>query len=126
MVDGARLQRWQFFVDRGGTFTDCIGREPVTGALSVVKIPSSDLAPLLGIRQLLGLSDSAPIPPCKVRLGTTLGTNALLERRGARSALIVTRGFADRLELGDQTRPDLFALEIKRPRPLPEQMLEVD
>jgi 5-oxoprolinase (ATP-hydrolysing) len=81
---------------------------------------------LVGIRLLLGLPPDAPIPACEVRLGTTLGTNALLERRGARSALLLTRGFGDLLELGDQTRPDLFALEIKRPRPLPEQVLEVD
>ncbi len=117
--------RWQFFVDRGGTFTDCIGREPTTGALSVVKIPSSDDAPLLGIRRLLGLADNAPIPACEVRLGTTLGTNALLERRGARCALLLTRGFGDLLELGDQTRPELFALAIRKPRPLPERVLEV-
>jgi 5-oxoprolinase (ATP-hydrolysing) len=117
--------RWQFFVDRGGTFTDCIGREPATGALSVVKVPSSDDAPLIGIRRLLGLGDDAPIPACEVRLGTTLGTNALLERRGARCALLLTRGFGDLLELGDQTRPDLFALAIQKPRPLPERVLEV-
>ena len=117
---------WQFFIDRGGTFTDCIGRDPRTGALSVVKVPSSDSAPLLGIRRLLGLGEADAIPACEVRLGTTLGTNALLERRGARSALLLTRGFGDLLELGDQTRPDLFALEIKKPRPLPELVLEVD
>lgn len=123
MVDAAC---WQFFVDRGGTFTDCIGRDPSSGALSVVKVPSTDDAPLVGIRLLLGLAPDAPIPACEVRLGTTLGTNALLERRGARSALLLTRGFGDLLELGDQTRSDLFALEIKRPRPLPELVLEVD
>jgi 5-oxoprolinase (ATP-hydrolysing) len=117
---------WQFFVDRGGTFTDCIGRDPHTGALSIVKVPSSDQAPLLGIRRLLGLGDADAIPACEVRLGTTLGTNALLERHGARSALLLTRGFGDLLELGDQTRPDLFALEIKKPRSLPEAVLEVD
>jgi 5-oxoprolinase (ATP-hydrolysing) len=118
--------RWQFFVDRGGTFTDCIGRDPESGELSVVKVPSSDDAPLIGIRRLLGLPDGSPIPPCELRLGTTLGTNALLERRGARSALLLTRGFGDLLELGDQTRPELFALEIRKPPPLPERVLEVD
>ncbi len=122
MVDETR---WQFFVDRGGTFTDCIGRHPTTGALTVVKVPSSDDAPLVGIRRLLGLAESDPIAACEVRLGTTLGTNALLERRGARSALLLTRGFGDLLELGDQTRPELFALEIKKPKPLPERVLEV-
>src|SRR6478752_743432 len=116
---------WQFFIDRGGTFTDCIGRDPQSGALAVVKVPSSDEAPLVGIRQLLGLSAAQPIPPCEVRLGTTLGTNALLERRGARSALLLTRGFGDLLELGDQTRPELFALRIEPRRPLPERVLEI-
>src|SRR6478735_8225955 len=116
---------WQFFVDRGGTFTDCSGLSP-GGELSVVKVPSSDEAPLIGIRQLLGLGETDAIPPCEVRLGTTLGTNALLERKGARSALLLTRGFGDLLELGDQTRPDLFALEIRRPQPLPERTVELD
>lgn len=118
--------RWQFFIDRGGTFTDCIGKDPATGLLEVVKVPSSDDAPLVGIRQLLGLAGNAAIPPCEVRLGTTLGTNALLERRGARSALLLTRGFGDLLRLGDQTRPELFALAIERPSPLPERVVEVD
>jgi 5-oxoprolinase (ATP-hydrolysing) len=117
--------RLQFFVDRGGTFTDCIARDPVSGALSVVKVPSSDQAPLEGIRQLLGLPAGAPIPPCELRLGTTLGTNALLERRGARCALLLSRGFGDLLELGDQTRPELFALEIQKSGPLPERVCEV-
>jgi 5-oxoprolinase (ATP-hydrolysing) len=118
--------RWQFFIDRGGTFTDCIARHPESGELTVLKVPSSDEAPLIGIRQLLGLGPNDAIPPCEVRLGTTLGTNALLERRGARSALLLTRGFADLLELGDQTRPDLFALQIVPPAVLPERTLEVD
>jgi 5-oxoprolinase (ATP-hydrolysing) len=118
--------RWQFYIDRGGTFTDCIARHPETGELSVVKVPSSDDAPLVGIRQLLGLAANEAIPACEVRLGTTLGTNALLERRGARSALLLTHGFADLLALGDQTRPDLFALEIARATALPERTLEVD
>ncbi|HVY27605.1 MAG TPA: hydantoinase B/oxoprolinase family protein [Polyangiaceae bacterium] len=118
--------RWQFFIDRGGTFTDCIGKDPATGALSVVKVPSTDDAPLIGIRQLLGLAPEQAIPPCEVRLGTTLGTNALLERRGARCALVLTRGFGDLLELADQTRPDLFALRIEPSARLPERTLEVD
>jgi len=118
--------RWQFFIDRGGTFTDCIGRHPRSGVLSVVKVPSSDDAPLVGIRQLLSLGPNDAIPPCEVRLGTTVGTNALLERRGARSALVLTRGFGDLLRLGDQTRPDLFALRIDQPKSLPEQVVEVD
>jgi 5-oxoprolinase (ATP-hydrolysing) len=118
--------QWQFFVDRGGTFTDCIAKDPVTGALTALKVPSSDEAPLVGIRRLLGLAEGAAIPPCEVRLGTTLGTNALLERRGARSALLLTRGFGDLLLLGDQTRPELFALRIRKPPVMPERVLEVD
>jgi 5-oxoprolinase (ATP-hydrolysing) len=60
----------------------------------------------------MGLADDAPVPPCHVRMGTTIATNALLERRGAPCALVITRGFADLLAIGDQTRPDLFALAI--------------
>ena len=73
--------RWQFWIDRGGTFTDCLGRAP-TGELSVAKVLSDDRAPLVGIRQLLGQAPDTPIPPCDVRMGTTVATNALLERRG--------------------------------------------
>lgn len=124
--------RWQFWIDRGGTFTDCLGWAPQgsqTGAraeLRVAKVPSSDEAPLIAIRQLMGLAPGAPIPPCDVRMGTTLATNALLERSGARVGLVVTRGFGDVLRIGDQTRPDLFALDIVRPAPLPEAVLETD
>jgi 5-oxoprolinase (ATP-hydrolysing) len=120
------LARWQFWIDRGGTFTDCIGREPATGALTVVKVPSSDAAPVIGIRRLLGLADDAPVPACDVRMGTTVATNALLERRGAPTALAITRGFGDLLAIGDQTRPDLFALDVERPAPLPCAVVELD
>ena len=73
------MERWQFWLDRGGTFTDCVAREPGTGALCVAKVPSSDDAPLVAIRTILGLMPDAPIPPCDVRMGTTLATNAILE-----------------------------------------------
>jgi 5-oxoprolinase (ATP-hydrolysing) len=118
--------RWQLWIDRGGTFTDCIGREPGTGALRVTKVPSSDDAPLRGIRALLGLRDDEPIPPCELRMGTTLGTNALLERRGEPCGLAITRGFGDLLEIGDQTRPEIFALHVDRPPPLHAATLELD
>lgn len=118
--------RWQFWIDRGGTFTDCIGREPQTGRLCVTKVLSSDDAPLEGIRRLLGLDPGQPIPPCDVRMGTTLATNALLERKGRRCALVITRGFGDLLEIGDQSRPDIFALRIERPQVVYEHVLEVD
>ncbi len=117
--------RWAFWIDRGGTFTDCIGRHPTTGELSVAKVLSSDRAPLVGIRQLLGLDEDAPIPPCDVRMGTTVATNALLERKGVRTALVVTRGFGDLLEIGTQARPDLFALDIRKPELLYSRVVEV-
>jgi 5-oxoprolinase (ATP-hydrolysing) len=119
-------QPWHIWIDRGGTFTDCVGREPHTGRLRAVKLLSSDHAPLLGIRRLMGLADDAQVPPCRVRMGTTLATNALLERSGAPCGLVVTRGFADLLAIGDQTRPELFALAIAPPTLLHRAVLEVD
>ncbi|MBM4361443.1 MAG: 5-oxoprolinase, partial [Deltaproteobacteria bacterium] len=118
--------RPEIWIDRGGTFTDCVLRDPASGRLSAVKVLSSAGAPLEGIRALLGLGPDAPLPPCDVRLGTTLVTNALLERRFARTLLVVTRGFGDVLAIGDQTRPELFALRVERPPPLHEAVLEVD
>ena len=114
-----------FFIDRGGTFTDCLALDE-QGSLRVAKVLSSDRAPLDGIRTLLGLGPSEPIPACNVRLGTTLATNALLERKGQRFALLITRGFRDLLEIGTQARPDLFALSIQKPSVLYDAVLEVD
>jgi 5-oxoprolinase (ATP-hydrolysing) len=121
-----RAFRHEVWIDRGGTFTDCVALERETGELKVTKVPSSDAAIAEGIRRLFGLDDAAPLPPCDVRLSTTIATNALLERRGVASALAITRGFADLLAIGDQTRPDLFALAVERPEPLPRAVLEVD
>ncbi|HTV25096.1 MAG TPA: hydantoinase/oxoprolinase family protein, partial [Polyangiaceae bacterium] len=118
--------RYAFWIDRGGTFTDCIKFDRASGALEVAKVLSSDRAPLVGIRRLLGLGESEPIPPCEVRLGTTVATNALLERRGARAALMITRGFRDVLAIGDQTRPELFELDIRKPEALYQKVVEVD
>jgi 5-oxoprolinase (ATP-hydrolysing) len=118
--------RHEFWIDRGGTFTDCIHLDRETGELDAVKVPSSDGAALDGIRALLGLAPFEPIPACDIRLGTTLATNALLERRGVPSALAITRGFADLLEIGDQRRPDLFALSIEKTPPLHGAVLELD
>ncbi len=118
--------RWSFWIDRGGTFTDCLGREPASGQIRVAKLLSSDRAPLEGIRRLLGLREDQPIPPCDVRMGTTLATNALLERKGAPCALLITRGFRDLLAIGTQARPDIFALAIQRPDLLYRAVLEVD
>jgi 5-oxoprolinase (ATP-hydrolysing) len=194
--------RWQFWLDVGGTFTDCLARRPdgtllrrkvlssatVKGrvddsstrqiivdsarwgdpdnfwtgytlrlldhegaVLDVARVKSSDSglvldrplvtmpirgqsfelvspedAPLLAIRQFRQLRLDEPIPPCVVRLGTTKGTNALLTRRGARCALVTTRGFCDILDIGYQNRPRLFELAIKKPVPLAETAVEVD
>ena len=117
---------WQFWIDRGGTFTDCLGCDPASGEVRAVKVLSSDRAPLDGIRRLLGIASDAAIPPCEVRMGTTLATNALLERRGVPCALAVTRGFGDLLAIGDQSRPELFALDVVKSPPLAEVVIEVD
>ncbi|MFW2388590.1 MAG: hydantoinase B/oxoprolinase family protein [Polyangiales bacterium] len=117
--------RHQFWIDRGGTFTDCIHRDRDTGAIHVTKVPSSDQAPIQGIRALLGLGPSDPIPPAEVRMGTTLATNALLERGGRPTVLVSDEGLGDLIRIGDQTRPDLFALEIDKPTPLPDSVVEV-
>ncbi|HEY5373419.1 MAG TPA: hydantoinase/oxoprolinase N-terminal domain-containing protein, partial [Polyangiaceae bacterium] len=114
-----------FFIDRGGTFTDCLAIDD-QGGLRVAKVLSSDRAPLEGIRALLGLGPNEPIPACNVRMGTTLATNALLERKGQRFALLITRGFRDLLEIGTQARPDLFALAIQKPSLLYDAVLEID
>lgn len=114
---------WHFWIDRGGTFTDCVGRDPATGELHVVKVPSSDQAPIEGMRRILRRPDG-PLPVCQVALATTLGTNALLQRRGAATALVVTRGFADLLAIGDQTRPQLFALHVAKDPLLPAATIE--
>jgi 5-oxoprolinase (ATP-hydrolysing) len=105
-------------MDRGGTFTDCIllGDD---GSVTTTKVLSSDEAPVTGARVLLELAPAEPIPPCAFRIGTTVATNALLERAGARVAFVVTEGFADVLAIGTQARPDLFDVRAARPRALP-------
>ena len=115
---------WSFWIDRGGTFTDVIGRAP-DASLSTRKLlsasPAYGDAAVEGMRRLLNLPPDAPFPAHRVaaiRMGTTVATNALLERRGARTLLVTTQGFADALRIGDQSRPDLFALSIVRPEPL--------
>ncbi len=119
---------WEFAIDRGGTFTDCVAVAP-DGALYTVKVLSSDSAPLEAIRALLerqaGLAPAAPLPPCRVRLGTTVATNALLERRGAAVGLVANRGLGDVVAIGTQERPDLFSLAIAKPEPLHARVLEV-
>jgi 5-oxoprolinase (ATP-hydrolysing) len=127
------MSRWAFWIDRGGTFTDVVARDPA-GALHVKKLLSEDPAhledaPLRAIRELLELPEGAPLDAARidsVRMGTTVATNALLERRGAKVALIVTTGFEDALEIGTQARPDLFALAIRKPEPLVAEVVGLD
>src|SRR5215510_11049210 len=115
-------RRWQFWIDRGGTFTDIVGQRP-DGAIVTKKLLSDNPeqyadAALAGIRDLLGLARDAPIPGRSieaVKMGTTVATNALLERKGEPTALFVTRGFRDVLRIAYQNRPQLFARHIVLP-----------
>src|SRR5690348_7843106 len=124
---------WDFWIDRGGTFTDVIGRRP-DGTLVAHKLLSENPeayrdAAVQGIRDLLGLAPGAPIPPGligAVKMGTTVATNALLERKGERTLLITTRGFRDALKIGYQARPRIFARQIIKPDMLFERVVEVD
>jgi 5-oxoprolinase (ATP-hydrolysing) len=123
---------WQFWIDRGGTFTDVVGRRPDGGLVTRKVLSESpgrqEDAALAGIRQTLGLPPGAPIPEGvveTVRMGTTVATNALLERRGERTLLVVNRGFADVLRIGNQARPRLFDLAIHLPTQLYERVVEV-
>ncbi len=115
---------WQFWIDRGGTFTDVIGRPP-SGELVTAKLlsaaPAYEDAAVEGMRRLLDVEEGAPFPASRVaaiKMGTTVATNALLERKGARTLLVITQGFADALRIGDQSRPELFALDVVRQGPL--------
>ena len=110
---------WNFYIDRGGTFTDIVAEGP-DGALTTLKLlsqsPAYDDAAPEGIRRVLGLAADAPIPQGaigEVRMGTTVATNALLERKGEPTVLVTTKGFADQLRIGNQARPKLFALKIE-------------
>ncbi|WP_097458817.1 hydantoinase B/oxoprolinase family protein [Mangrovitalea sediminis] len=123
--------RWQFWVDRGGTFTDIIGRRP-DGVMVTHKVLSENPeqyrdAALKGIRDLLGIAADDPIPADRiehVKMGTTVATNALLERKGERTVLVVTEGFGDALRIGYQARPEIFARRIELPSLLYEQVVE--
>jgi 5-oxoprolinase (ATP-hydrolysing) len=121
---------WEFWIDRGGTFTDVLGRGP-DGVIETRKLLSSSAlyedAGVEAMRRLLGAESGAPFPAERVaaiRMGTTVATNALLERNGAKTLFVTTAGFADSLLIGDQSRPDLFALDIVRPAPLYEGVVE--
>lgn len=116
---------WAFWIDVGGTFTDCIGRSP-DGRRYQAKVLSRDDAPVLAIRQVMGLRPDEPIGPVTISLGTTRGTNALLERKGAPVALVTTQGFADLLHIGTQARQHLFKLKIEKPPVLHSGVYELD
>lgn len=124
---------WQFWIDRGGTFTDIVARRP-DGRLLTHKLLSENPdryrdAAVAGIRALLQIPDDAPIPPGTVeavRMGTTVATNALLERAGERTLLVITRGFGDALRIGYQSRPRIFDRHIVLPDQLYERTVEVD
>jgi len=123
---------WDFWIDRGGTFTDVIGRDR-RGRLHPIKLlsegPTYSDAAVEGVRRLLGLGSSEPIPTGAIRvvkMGTTVATNALLERRGERTLLVTTRGFRDALEIGYQARPRIFARAIEKPEQLYSDVIEID
>jgi 5-oxoprolinase (ATP-hydrolysing) len=124
---------WEFWIDRGGTFTDVIGRGP-DGKLTAHKLLSENPeayrdAAVEGIRRLLGLKPGEPVPTARigaVKMGTTVATNALLERKGERTLLLITKGFRDALRIGYQARPKIFAKHIIKPDMLYERVAEVD
>src|ERR1700735_1192205 len=123
--------RWQFWIDRGGTFTDIVGYAP-DGRLHTHKLLSENPsqyadAAVEGIRRLLGLVPGEPITAQRVscvKMGSTVATNALLERKGERTALVITRGFRDALRIATQARPRLFDRHIVLPELLYERVIE--
>jgi 5-oxoprolinase (ATP-hydrolysing) len=133
-MDGAQHNdTWDFWIDRGGTFTDVIGRRP-DGSLVAHKLLSDNPeaygdAAVQGIRDLIGVKSGEPIPPGligRVKMGTTVATNALLERKGERTLLVTTKGFRDALKIGYQARPKIFARHIIKPEMLYERVVEVN
>src|ERR1041384_1660566 len=129
----ANPARWQFWIDRGGTFTDIVARRP-DGSLTTHKLlsenpPRYEDAALQGLRDAMGGAAGAPLPSEQIdafKMGTTVATNALLERKGDRTLLAITRGFADALRIGDQKRPRLFDRHIVLPSQLYERVAEIE
>lgn len=124
--------KWRFAVDRGGTFTDVIGVDPA-GEFHTMKLlsqsPDYDDASIEGIRTMLGLKRDVPLPQDQIegiRFGTTVATNALLERKGGKVALLITQGFKNLLEIGYQDRPDIFKLCIRKTPPVYSTVIEVN
>jgi 5-oxoprolinase (ATP-hydrolysing) len=127
-----KTRQWRFAIDRGGTFTDVVGVDPA-GHYHILKLlsvsPEYGDASIEGIRRMIGLMSGERLPEEKIggiRFGTTVATNALLERTGGRVALLITRGFRDLLEIGYQNRPDIFRLCIKKSLPFYSTVVEVD
>ncbi|ELR98473.1 hydantoinase B/oxoprolinase family protein [Gloeocapsa sp. PCC 73106] len=124
---------WEFWIDRGGTFTDIVAKCP-DGKILIHKLLSENPeqyqdAPVEGMRHLLGLGSDVPIPMtdiAMIKMGTTVATNALLERKGEPTVLVITKGFGDALRIAYQNRPDLFAREIILPEMLYQSVIEVE
>src|SRR5213595_1500606 len=133
MAEPRNSGRWQFWIDRGGTFTDIVARRP-DGSIATHKLLSENPgryrdAALAGIRKILNLSEGQPIPAGAidaVKMGTTVATNALLERKGERTVLFITRGFRDALRIAYQNRPRLFDRQIVLPEMLYSGVFEVE
>ncbi|MGH8136326.1 MAG: hydantoinase/oxoprolinase N-terminal domain-containing protein, partial [Steroidobacteraceae bacterium] len=121
---------WQFWIDRGGTFTDIIGRAPDGRLIAEKRLSEDALADrdpgVEGVLALLERHGGASPAIEVIRIGTTVATNALLERRGVPTALLITAGFGDALAIGYQERPELFRLRIELPQPLYSEVIEVD
>ena len=132
-MNPASSDRWQFWIDRGGTFTDVVGRRP-DGSITTLKLLSENPeqyrdAAVAGIRRLLGLNAGEPITPERVesvKMGTTVATNALLERKGEPTLLVITKGFRDALRIAYQDRPRLFERHIVLPELLYTKVVEAD
>jgi 5-oxoprolinase (ATP-hydrolysing) len=133
LTDPKDRHGWQFWIDRGGTFADVVAQSP-SGEIVVRKLLSENPdryrdAAIQGIRDILGVPADAPIPTDRiaaVKMGTTVATNALLERKGDRTLLLITKGFRDALRIGYQNRPDIFARQIVLPEMLYEKVIEIE
>jgi 5-oxoprolinase (ATP-hydrolysing) len=120
------MTAWQFWIDRGGTFTDVVARQP-DGRIVTAKLLSEDPERYgdAAVKAIRRLTDGADVP-LELRIGTTVATNALLERKGEPTCLAITRGFGDALLIGHQERSDIFARDVNRPAPLFAHVVEID
>src|SRR5688572_6488876 len=122
VISPSMTRGWEFWIDRGGTFTDVVARSP-SGELKTLKLLSDDPgryedAAVAGIEQLLKSAAEGGAQVASVKMGTTVATNALLTRRGEPTVLVITAGFEDAIRIGGQQRPDIFALDIRLPQML--------